>query len=397
MSAGTSHIGGAHSIGYLRVALVHHWLVGMRGGEKVLEALCELFPAADIFTLVVNPANISHGIRRHNIISSWIQRLPGAQRHHGRYLPLFPFAMEQFDLSRYDLVISSDACVAKGVLTRPETCHICYCHSPLRYAWSAYHTYLHSVAAWKQPLLSLVLNYLRLWDYCAVGRVDYFAANSKNVSHRIEKYYRRESTVIYPPVAVSQFYSSSGPGKYYLTAGQWVRYKRFDLAIEAFNRLDRPLWIVGEGPEGSKLRKMAGSNIRFLGRLGDFEFRQVLSECRALIFPGEEDFGIIPVEAHASGRPVIALARGGAVETVEPGVNGILFEEESVEALCDAVIRFEAAEREFDVREIQASAVAYDERHFFDAMTTFIGEKLAEHRRRFGPAARRSRQPVSLR
>lgn len=374
----------------LRVAIVHHWLVGMRGGEKVLEGLCDLFPQADIFTLVSDPQAISEKIKAHRITASWIQKLPGATRHYARYLPLFPTAIEQFNLSAYDLVLSSDASVTKGVLTRPETCHICYCHSPLRYAWSAYHTYLNSAGRWKRKLIPFLLNYLRVWDACAANRVDYFIANSHNVSRRIQKYYRRESTVIYPPIALSQFLPAVHTRDFYLAAGQWVPYKRFDMAIEAFNRLGRPLWLAGDGPERKRLERLVGPNVRILGKLDDDQFRQALSECRALIFPGEEDFGMIVPEAHASGRPVVALARGGALETVLPKLNGVLFEEESVEALCAAVREFESVEAQFDVRQIQASAAAFSEDRFREAMTAFVTGKMAEHQARFSPPVRRS-------
>jgi glycosyltransferase involved in cell wall biosynthesis len=366
----------------------------MRGGEKVLEALCDLFPQADLFTLVFDPAGLSNRIKRHRITSSWIQKLPGAKKYYPHYLPLFPIAIEQFDLSGYDLVISSDASVAKGVLTRPETCHICYCHSPQRYAWSAYHTYLNSVSSWKRPLIQFVLNYLRLWDSCAANRVDHFVANSQNVSNRIRKYYRHESAVIYPPIALSEFSRAARIADYYLVAGQWVAYKRFDLAIEALKKLDRPLWVVGEGTEERKLRKLAGANTRFLGKLDDREFQRVLRECRALIFPGEEDFGMIIPEAHASGRPAIALARGGALETVIPGVNGVLFEEESVEALCSAVLKFESIEQHLDCAEIQASAASFSEGRFRQAMTEFVADKLLQQRLRFTKATRKFEQSI---
>lgn len=383
------------ALGDLRVALVHHWLVRMRGGEKVLQALCEIFPQADIFTLVFDPGGISDPIMRHRITPSWIQRLPGATRHYAQYLPLFPVAIEQFDLSNYDLVISSDASVAKGVLTRPETCHICYCHSPLRYAWSAYHTYLSSVeSAWKRRLIPFFMSYLRLWDVCAASRVDHFVANSHTVSHRIQKYYRREAAVIYPPIAASEFLPAARVQDYYLATGQWVPYKRLDLAIEAFNRLRRPLWIVGEGPEEARLRQLARSNIRFLGRPDDCEFKKILSECRALIFPGEEDFGMIVPEAHACGRPVVALARGGALETVVPRVNGLLFEEETAESLCSAVLQLESIEPHLDARAIQATAEVFDEREFHQAMREFVATKVAEHHEQFSGVARGSKQPV---
>jgi glycosyltransferase involved in cell wall biosynthesis len=368
----------------LRVALVHHWLVGMRGGEKVLAALCRLFPQADIFTLVYRPEDICETITRHRVTTSWIQKLPLATRHYGQYLPLLPLAIEQFDLSDYDLAISSDASVAKGVLTRPETCHICYCHSPLRYAWSAYHTYLEAVSSrLKRCLIPFFLNYLRLWDVSAANRVDYFVANSRNVANRIWKYYRREASVVYPPVEVLGFPVSTQSEDYYLAVGQWVPYKRFDLAIDAFNALRRPLWVVGEGPEGSRLKRRAQSHIRFLSRVSDSQLRTMLSQCRALVFPGEEDFGMIIPETHACGRPAIALARGGALETVIPGVNGVLFREASATALKAAVLHFESIESQLNPQEIRVSAERFKEDLFFEKMSAFVAEKLAEHQQRF--------------
>jgi glycosyltransferase involved in cell wall biosynthesis len=385
------------SLENLRVALVHHWLVRVRGGERVLQALCRVFPKADIFTLVYDPKGIPDDIKRHRITTSWIQRLPASTRQYPHYLPLLPLAIEQFDLSGYDLVISSDASVAKGVLTRPETCHICYCHSPLRNAWSAYHTYLDAVPArWKRLLIPFFLNYLRLWDLCAANRVDYFVANSRNVASRIRKYYRREATVIYPPVNVSAYHPTTQIQDYYLSVGHWVPYKRFDLAIQVFNKLGRPLWIAGEGPEGPRLKKLAGRNIRFLQRVSDSELRTLLSQCRALVFPGEEDFGMIVPETHASGRPVIALARGGALETVIPNVNGVFFQEETASELEAAVLEFESIESRFNSYEIQSSAAEFNEERFVHGIVAFIAEKWSQHRQQFNFELRRSKQFAPL-
>jgi glycosyltransferase involved in cell wall biosynthesis len=368
----------------LRVALIHHWLVRMRGGEKVLESLCSLFPQADIYTLVFDPKEIADSIKRHSITTSWIQKLPFATRHYSKYLPLFPLAIEQFDLSAYDLVLSSEAAVGKGAITRPETCHICYCHAPLRYAWSAYHTYLQAVRnPWKRALAAFLMSYLRTWDTVASGRVDYYIANSETVSRRIQKYYRRESVVIYPPIATSSFQTSSCPADYYLAVGQLTPYKRFDLAVDAFNELGRPLLIVGEGPEFSHLKKRARKNITLTGRVSNEVLRKHLSQCRALIFPGEEDFGMIAVEAHASGRPVIALSRGGAVETVISAVNGLLFEEETAASLASAVQQFEAAESRFEPLAIKQTAAPFDVERFEQQLTRFVCEKVQEHRDRF--------------
>jgi len=374
----------------LRVALVHHWLVGMRGGEKVLEALCRLFPGADIYTLVSEPAAISETIKQHRITTSWIQKLPRASRYYPHYLPLFRFAIEQFDLSGYDLVVSSDAVVSKGVITRPETCHICYCHTPMRYAWSAYHTYLRAIeSSWKRKLMHFFMNDLRTWDLASASRVDYFLANSQTVAHRIVKYYRREARVIFPPVAVSSFSVAQTIDDYFLVVGQLVPYKRFDLAVEVFNQLKYPLVIVGEGSEYSKLKRIARENIRFVGRLSDAELNRSLSRCRALVFPGEEDFGMVVVEAHACGRPVIALARGGALETVVPEVNGLLFAEETEPSLADAIQRFIARESQFKPQLIRETAAPFDENRFRAEVTSFISDKTEEHQLRFKITPRR--------
>ena len=368
----------------LRVALVHHWLVKMRGGEKVLEALCKMFPKADIFTLVCNPDAITDTIKSHRIQTSWLQKFPGAVRHYRHYLPLFPLAIEQFDLSAYDLVISSDASVCKGVLTNPETCHICYCHSPIRYAWSAFHTYLNlSQSVWQRKLLPFVANYLRIWDHSASSRVDYFIANSWNVARRIRKYYRRESTIVYPPIRVADYPVAPSSQRYFLVAGELIPYKRFDLAVAAFSRLGLPLWVVGDGADARKLRKLAGPTIRFLGWIPDEQFRAVLSQCRALILPGEEDFGMTVPEAHACGRPVIALGKGGALETVLPQINGLFFGDSTVESLCEAVAQFEKMESQFRPAEIRSTALLFDESRFMEQIREVISEKYHEHEQRF--------------
>ena len=370
----------ADTLGNLRVALVHHWLVRMRGGEKVLEALCQIFPQADIYTLVFDPSEISESIRQHRITTSWIQKLPWAKKYYTQYLPFFPFAIEQFELSGYDLVISSEAGVSKGVLTRPETCHICYCHTPMRYAWSAYHVYLQAVhSPFRRRLIPFVMNYLRLWDWVSSSRVDYYIANSQNVANRIRKYYRREAPVIYPPVATTDFGQAGSIEDYYLAVGQLVPYKRFDLAVDAFNQLGRPLLIVGDGPEYSRLQRKAGKNIKLLRRTSDEKLKECLSGGRALIFPGEEDFGMIAVEAHACGRPVIALAKGGALEIVIPELNGIFFAEETAASLAEAVVRFESIEAKFQPRIIQETARPFREARFEREIRNFIFEKYQEH------------------
>ena len=364
---------------HLRVAIIHHWLVARRGGEKVLEALCRILPQADIFTLVCDPAVLCAPIKDHRITCSWIQKLPGAIRHYPYYVALFPLAVEDFDLFSYDLVISSDAAVCKGAITRPETCHICYCHSPMRYAWSAYPVYLNSIkGGLKRLVFSVTMHYLRQWDFAAASRVDYFVANSCNVATRIQKYYRRSATVIYPPVDIPNFDVSSDVQDYYLAAGQLVPYKRFDLAVEAFNQLQRPLWIAGDGPEYQRLKRMARPNIQLLGSVSDKEWANLLSRCRALIFPGEEDFGIVVVEANACGRPVIALSRGGAAEIIDPELNGLLFSDESVPSLIEAVQRFEAIEGRFAPTRIRETSLVFDEGRFRREFVRYVEQQLQQ-------------------
>lgn len=332
----------------MRVAIIHYWLVGMRGGERVIESLCEIFPNADIFTHVYDPDNVSNIFARHKVYTTFINHMPRARYLYQKYLPLMPLALEELDLRDYDIVISSESGPAKGVITGPDTIHICYCHTPMRYAWNMYHDYRESINPRLRPLMSWLIHRLRAWDFQSAARVDAFLANSHNVARRIRKYYRRDAVVVYPPVEVDRFQSSDCIEDFYLYVGQLVRYKRVDLAIEAFNSLGKPLVVIGDGEERDALEKLAGPTIRFLGRQDFDPLRDYYSHCRALIFPGEEDFGIVPVEAMASGRPVIAFGHGGALETVIPGKTGLFFNRQSAEELAAAVIRFEAMRDSFD-------------------------------------------------
>lgn len=362
----------------MKVAIVHYWLVGMRGGEKVIEALCEMFPDADIFTHVYDPQAVSATIRRHKVRTSFIAWLPQARRRYQSYLPLMPRALEEFDLRQYDLVISSESGPAKGVITRPDAVHICYCHTPMRYLWNMYHDYRAGAAVLKRIAISFFAHRLRQWDIASAARVDHFAANSRNVAHRVLKYYRRDATVIYPPVDTTFYQPRSGqPGDFYLYVGQLIRYKRVDIAIEAFNRLGKPLIVIGDGKERNELGKLAGPTIRFLGRADDAVLRDHYARCRALIFPGEEDFGIVPVEVMASGRPVLAFGRGGVLETVVPGRTGLLFDEQTPEALINAVHRFESLEGAFDPIAIAAYAERFSKTRFHQNFRSFIDNALA--------------------
>ncbi len=329
----------------MKVAIVHDWLTGMRGGEKVLEVLCDLFPAAPIFTLMHNRGSVSAKIESHSIKTSFLQHAPLVKTHYRNYLPFYPKAIERFDLQSYDLVISSSHCVAKGVIPSPSAYHVCYCHTPMRYIWSHYEDYFgdHRVGLIKRMALPQIREYLCSWDVSTNQRVDQFVANSKNVAERIRKFYGRESKVIYPPVDVEFFSpSSSDRGPFFLIVSALVPYKRLEVAIQAFNRSGRTLVIVGNGPEYKRLKREAQSNIQFLGRVEAHELRELYRRAAALLQPGEEDFGINVVEALACHCPVIAFNRGGASETLQNGETGIFFNDLNVDALRSAVDKIES-------------------------------------------------------
>jgi glycosyltransferase involved in cell wall biosynthesis len=348
----------APSLENARIAIVHYWFVAHRGGERVVEAIADMFPKADLFTLIADLDAVPKSLRGRPLNTSFLQKLPGSKRLHRRLLPLYPMALEQFDLSDYDLVLSSESGPAKGVLTSAGTCHVCYCHSPMRYLWDFYHQYKNTgLGLMTRPIFALTSHYLRMWDAASANRVDYFAANSRNVAARIRKHYRRESTVVYPPVNTEAGYLAEKIEDYYLVVGQFVDYKRMDLAIAACNRLGRRLHVVGEGEQYARLRKLAGCCVHFLGALSDEELHEQYAHCRALLFPGEEDFGMVPVEALSFGRPVIAYERGGAIETVKgfhpesqesvENSTGVFFREQTVESLVEAIRAFESVEHRF--------------------------------------------------
>ena len=326
-----------------RIALVHDWLTGMRGGEKVLEVLCELYPDADIFTLFHHRGSVSPLIERHRIQTSWLQHLPFATRHYRRYLPLFPSAIERFDLRPYDFVISSSHCVAKSVIPRAGVRHVCYCHSPMRYAWDQFDAYFGAdrvgrmTSRWVyRPLMSR----LARWDAATAGRVNRFVANSRHVAARIARYYNRRASVVHPPVDTA-FYRPTvvSPESHFLIVSALVPYKRIDLAIDACRRVGARLRIVGDGPERTRLERHAGGDVTFLGSLSNEAIREEYQRALAFILPGEEDFGIAPLEAQACGRPVVALAKGGALETVVDGETGVLFHELTAQSLGAALER----------------------------------------------------------
>jgi glycosyltransferase involved in cell wall biosynthesis len=345
----------------MRAAIVHYWLLNRRGGEKVLDALCRLLPDADIFTLFCDPAALSEEVRRHRIVTSFLNPL---RRSYRSLLPLMPMALESFDLRGYDLVVSSESGPAKGVLTDSTTRHVCYCHTPMRYLWDLYPAYRNEFTAsrLRRVLMTPLSNYLRLWDYASAARVDRFIANSGNVRARIWKTYRRTADVIHPPVDVESFYWKPAED-YFLIVSELVPYKRIDTAVRLFSRTGRRLRIAGAGPEWKSLRRIAAPNVEFLGRVSDSDLRELYARCRAFLLPGEEDFGITPVEALASGKPVVALGRGGALETV-PSFGGVFYDEPSEHQLAAAIESLETMEPAIVPAELQSWAAQFSESEF---------------------------------
>ncbi len=345
----------------MRIALVHYWLLGSRGGEKVLEAICRMLPDADIFTLFYDPARVSPLIRSRNVHASFLNPL---KRVHRGLLPLMPMALEAFDLRSYDLVISSESGPAKGVLTSAASRHLCYCHTPMRYLWELYPVYLNEfgASALKRALMVPVASYLRTWDFASAARVDHFIANSWNVRRRIWRTYRRKAKVVYPPVAVDSFHHERSGG-YFLAVGELVAYKRFDYAIRTFAHTGRRLKVVGDGPEYRALRRLAAPNIEFCGRVSDEELRTLYARSAALVMPGEEDFGMTMVESLASGKPVIAYGKGGAVEIVREKC-GVLYPESTEAGLSEALRTFDRMEPAFNPLYLRAAVEHFSESVF---------------------------------
>lgn len=364
-----------------RVALVHDWLTGMRGGERVLEILCRMFPAAPIYTLVYSPESVSELIRSREVHASFLQRVPGIARRYRWFLPAFPAAVEQLRIAPVDIIISTSHCVAKGIKPPPGARHLCYCFTPMRYAWVFYEEYF-GRNPFKQALFKPVLAGLRRWDLNACSRVDRFITLSKHVRERIQRFYGREADVVYPPVNTEYWTpppgGTGGNGGYDLAVSALVPYKRLDLAVRTYAASGAPLKIAGAGTEYDTLRNLAGSsrNIEFLGRVSDADLRELYRGCRALIFPGEEDFGLVPVEAQACGRPVVAFGKGGAAETVQDGVTGVLFHEQTPAALQAAVDR--CAGIQWDTSAICRHAGQFSEANFIAGMRREIQLALAQ-------------------
>lgn len=365
----------------MKVALVHDYLVQYGGAERVLEAFTEIFPKAPIFTMVYDRKLMNDSFSNRKIHTSFLQKIPFIGSHHRLFPLLMPMAIEQFDLSGFDIVLSDSNSYAKGAMTSPNTLHITYCHTPMRYAWDDCHKYLREFkySNLTKKLIPFAMNYIRLWDKISSDRPDFYIANSNFVASRIRKYYNKTSDVINPPVNMKNFSISKNVGDYYFMVGRALAYKRFDIVIDAFNTLGLPLKIMGKGPEMKVLKRRSNDNIEFLGYLEDGEMSKYYSGCKAFIFPSEEDFGITPLEAMASGRPVIAYRSGGALETVIEGKTGLFFNEQTPQAVIDIVKDFDSAE--FDPAAIREHAGKFDKEIFKIKMKDYIEKRYAEFRK----------------
>lgn len=376
----------------LRIAVVHDWLTAYAGSEKVLEQILLLFPQAELFTLVDHlPSPQRAFLKGRRIHTSFLQGLPLSAQIFRKLLWLFPIAVESFDLSNFDLILSSSHAVAKGVITGPDQLHICYCHSPIRYAWDCQHEYLRQAGidtGLKSIYARTALHYLRLWDVRTSSGVDHFIANSHFIARRIGKAYARSASVIHPPVDVEKFSLVCDKSDYYITASRLVPYKRVDLVVQAFSQLpDRRLLVIGDGPEMSTCRKLAGPNVELLGYQSDERLRALLARARAFVFAAEEDFGISPVEAQACGTPVICYGKGGVLDSVVNHKTGIYFEQQSAESIADAIHRFEKLKTPLNPFDIRAQAQRFSPEQFQNQMQRFIAACWKEHAARvFGPA-----------
>lgn len=359
-----------------RVAIVCDWLLSGGGAERVIFKLSQMFPHAPIYTTLYNKKLLPEFSERH-IVTSFLQKFPFGSKKHYLLLPLMPYAFEQFDLRAFDIVISSCHSCSKGIITKPQTLHICYCHSPMRYVWDSCHEYFeqYGIPAPFKYTAKKLLHTLRLWDRLAAERVDFFIANSHHVQQRIRKYYRKDAAVIYPPIATNKFQlpPKNMEGQYFLAVGRLAPYKRFDLLITTFNDMKLPLLIVGVGKEQRRLKKISGRFITFLGNIPDDELQKIYQGALALVFPQSEDFGITPLEAMSSGKPVIAFADGGALETVIPGRTGLFFSEQTSDSLKKTILEFNALK--WDRAAIRKHAEQFDQSVFEKKIKGFIEEK----------------------
>lgn len=365
----------------MRVAIVHDWLNGMRGGEIVLESILKIFPEATVYTLFYDRGSVSKEIESHKIITSFIDKIPLRGKYYRYLLPLFPYAVESFRLKDYDIVISISHCVAKGIIPSPHSLHISYTLTPMRYAWDMFEDYFGDISPFKKSVINFFMKELREWDVCASSRVDQFIAISNHVAERIKKYYRREAVVIHPPVYTDKFEVSEGNDGYYLIVSAFAPYKRIDIAIEAFKRNGRKLIIIGSGQEEKKIKRMCEgyTNIIYLGWQPFEVMKHYMKRCKAFILPGEEDFGIAPVEAMSCGKPVIAYGRGGVTDTVVPlegnsseEPTGIFFYKLSPEALNEAVEKMEKLHRDFNPYSIRKRAELFSEKVFRDRFKNYV-------------------------
>ena len=366
----------------MKVAIIQEWLTSVGGSDKVVKAILDVFPKADIFTLV-SDKNVCQelGIDYSKVTNSFIQKLPFSKKKYRTYLPLFPFAIEQFNLDKYDVIISSSHAVAKGVITNNNQIHICYCHSPIRYAWDLYHSYLKDAnlqRGLKGLIAKMFLHRIRMWDLCSSFRVDYFISNSDYIAKRIKKIYRREATTIYPNVDVESFTLKTDKEDFYLASSRLVPYKRIDIIVEAFNMMpDKQLIVIGDGPEYERISKIAKSNIKLLGYVPFEDLKSYLQRAKAFVFAANEDFGIIPVEAQACGTPVIAYGIGGALETVKKDVSGFFFLEQSAKAIKDCIELNEKALSNLNPKEIRKHAEKFSEENFKSKIKKFVEYKFA--------------------
>ena len=359
------------------IALVHEWLINWGGSEVVLENLYEIYKAP-IYTLFLNRKILENSsLKNAFIYTSFLQKLPFIEKNYKNFLFLYPLAIEQFDLSNYKIIISSSHAVAKGILTKSDQIHICYCHTPMRYIWDLYFEYKNTIGTVKKLLYSIISHYLRIWDVITSNRVDYFVANSRYVANRIRKIYRRNAKVIYPPVDITKFNVSTIREDFYITISRLVPYKRIDLIVNAFRKLpDKKLIIIGQGPLYKKLKNSAPKNVEFLGFQPFNKIKELLEKAKAFIYAAEEDFGIAPVEAQACGTPVIALKKGGTAETIIDGETGILFNEQNVENLIYAIRKFEQTADSFDPKRIRKNAERFSKNRFKTEFSEFVNSIL---------------------
>jgi len=366
----------------MKIALVHDYLVQYGGAERVLEAFAEIFPYASIYTIVYDKEAMHGVFDGKRIHTSYLQKFPFARKKHRLFPLLMPIAIEQFDFSAYDVVLSDSSSYAKGIITGPDTLHICYMHTPMRYAWDDCQKYTSdfNMPRFFKKMVPFAMNYIRLWDKVSADRVDIFLSNSNFVSKRIKKYYRKDSTVIHPPVSIDKFQASPQNDGYYLMVGRLIAYKKHNIAIEAFNKSGLPLKIIGRGPEMKRLQKMAKGNIEFLGRVPDDDLPKYYSKCKAFIFPQEEDFGIVAIEALASGKPLVAYRGGDIPEHMEDGKMGVFFEEQTSQAVTEAVDRIE--KMEFDSEYIRSKVLKFDREIFKKKIKECVEKALDEHRKK---------------